>query len=245
MTPTAPIAVGDIITQPSEGGGWSVLKILAIDTFPDGFSTAHCLAYNDAPYKPSLASLPTLGVRIWHAPIAAESLASGREWLGNEAPSEEELAGFVEYLKLTDFPRYVAFTGQNTQDIVSQATQHYRRAYQLEDEGRKEDAIVEYTTAIELFPLFYEAIDNRAFVHMDLGRYQEALWGFEQSLEVNPNGGSAFFSKGECLLRLGHLDAAEAIFAQGLTRFPEKQPMFQEYLQLTQNIRRQRQSEAQ
>ncbi|SOD28167.1 Tetratricopeptide repeat-containing protein [Variovorax sp. YR752] len=65
---------------------------------------------------------------------------------------------------------------------------------------------------------------------MELGNFREALNDFEQSLRVNPDGPAAFFSKGECLMRLGELAAAEAIFAEGVERFPEKKALFQDFL---------------
>ena len=65
---------------------------------------------------------------------------------------------------------------------------------------------------------------------MELGRYRDALAGFEQSLEVNPNGMHAFFSKGECLMKLGDLAAAEAVFMEGQTLFPEHRPLFTGFL---------------
>jgi hypothetical protein len=44
---------------------------------------------------------------------------------------------------------------------------------------------------------------------------------------------AAFFSKGECLMKLGHLDEAEAIFIEGQERFPEHATQFNEFLKRT------------
>jgi tetratricopeptide (TPR) repeat protein len=168
----------------------------------------------------------------------ASSFGSGWERIANQPVSKEELVGFVEYLKLTDFPRYVSFTGQDSKQIVRKANEHYKRAYSLGEQGKRVEAIAEYSHAIDLFPLFYEAIDNRAFTYMELGKYKEALADFELSLRVNPNGMAAFFSKGECLLRLGQASAAEAIFSEGVTRFPEQRATFKKYLDLARSTRK-------
>ncbi|AKJ27044.1 hypothetical protein AAW51_0353 [Caldimonas brevitalea] len=141
------------------------------------------------------------------------------------------MIGFVEYLKLTDFPRYISFTGQDSKEIVRKANEHYKLAYTLGDQGKRTEAIAEYSQPIELFPLFYEAIDNRAFIYMELGKIREALRDFEQSLRVNPNGMAAFFSKGECLMKLGDLKAAKDIFQEGQTRFPEQRATFTKFLE--------------
>jgi len=221
---------GDLIIR-QEKNGWAVIKILAVDPWPDGSSAVHCLTYNPIPSKPTIESLKQATVRVWHTPIDAGSFNEGWEKIGNQSPTKHELVGFVEYVKLTDFPRYVAFTGQDSKEIVRKANEHYQRAYALGDQGKRTEAITEYGRAIELFPLFYEAIDNRAFTYMELGKNREALSDFEQSLQVNPNGLAAFFSKGECLMKLGKLKAAETIFQEGQCRFPEKRAMFTKVLE--------------
>jgi tetratricopeptide (TPR) repeat protein len=227
--PALALKQGDVIVQHGEGG-WRAIKVLALDPWPGGTFTAHCLSYESVADKPTLESLRSARVRAWHAPIAAESFRHGWERIGNVPPAKEELVGFIDYLKLTDFPRYAAFTGQKVDEIVRQANQHYQRANALGEQGRRTEAIAEYGVAIELFPLFYEAIDNRAFTYMELGRVREALADFDESLRVNPDGVSAFFSKGECLLKLGDLQAAERIFQEGVRRFPEQRDLFAKFL---------------
>jgi tetratricopeptide (TPR) repeat protein len=229
-SPTLTVVPGDVIAEQDKSGVWHAIKIIRVDSFPDGTSTAHCLSYNDALSKPGVSSLAALGVRIWHAPISASSFGRGWERICHQTVSKEELVGFIDYLKLTDFPRYIAFTGQDSKEIVRKANEHYKRAYYLGDEGKLAEAIAEYSRVIDLFPLFYEAVDNRAFTYMELGKYEEALADFELSIRVNPHGFTAFFSKGECLLRLGRLAEAEAIFSEGVKRFPEQRTNFQKYL---------------
>ncbi len=228
---------GDLIVQ-RDKDGWVAIKILAIDPWPDGTSAAHCLTYKSVPSKPTPESLKRAEVRIWHAPIDAGSFKEGWELIGNQAPSKDELVGFLEYLKLTDFPRYVSFTGQDSRDIVRKANEHYKRAYYLGDQGKRVEAIAEYSKAIDLFPLFYEAIDNRAFTYMELGKIREALSDFELSLRVNPNGMAAFFSRGECLMKLGDLAAAETIFLDGRSKFPEQRAMFEKFLNHVRALRK-------
>lgn len=224
------VSPGDLIVQ-HDNNGWTAIKILAVDPWPDGTSAAHCLTYQSVASKPTIESLKQTAVRIWHAPIDAGSFSKGWEKIGNQATSKDEMVGFVEYLKLTDFPRYVSFTGQDPKEIVRKANEYYKRAYLLGDQGNRTEAIAEYSQAIELFPFFYEAIDNRAFTYMELGKFREALRDFEDSLRVNPNGMAAFFSRGECLMKLGEFAKAEAIFQEGLSRFPEQRATFAKFLE--------------
>jgi tetratricopeptide (TPR) repeat protein len=230
--PRFEVAPGDVIARQDSSSLWHVVKILDVDWIPDGPSTAHCLRYNAAHDKPTADSLATLGVQIWHYPVSAASFDSGWTHISNEAVSKDELEGFIEYLKHTDYLRYIALTKQDLKEVVRKANEHYQRACGLGDQGQRAEAIAEYSEAIDLFPLFYEAIDNRAFTYMELGNYKEGLADFERSLRVNPNGVAAFFSKGECLLRLGQIAQAEAVFAEGVTRFPEQRADFEKYVQI-------------
>ena len=233
------LRAGDVITL-RQADGWHVVRVVAVDPWPDGTSVAHVLTYDVTAERPSLAAAASLPVRIMHAPVRAESYGEeGWERLGNTPVTPGQRAGFDEYLKHTDFPRYLTVTGQDAGQIVRAANEQYLRGNSLSEAGDHQGAIAAYDRAIDLFPLFFEAIDNRAFSYMDLGRYDLALEGFEASLRVEPDGIAAFFSRGECLLRLGRLDEAEMVFLEGQQRFPAKSSMFTEFLQLTRQAQAQ------
>jgi tetratricopeptide (TPR) repeat protein len=214
---------GDVITQQAPTGEWSVLKIVELDRYPDISATAQCLIYREVATKPTLGDLSTLEIAIGHAPILASSFNDGYELIASTSVTADDIAGFTYYLKLTDFERYLAFTGQDLNEITTRAIACFQQAIALEDKGKQDEAIELYNTAIDLFPYFFEAVDNRSFIYMDRGDYNMALSGFEESLRVEPDGFTAFLSKGECLMQLGRLDEAESIFNLGLTKFPEQQ----------------------
>lgn len=227
---------GDVIVQQNPNGSWTTIKILQVDDFPDGTATAHCLLYEDVLTKPTAETLSALRVRIWHAPVRAGSFRSGWQRLANQPVSRPELIGFEEYLKHTDFRAYLRLTGQSLENVVARATAHYRKAYAHGERGQHAEALAEYGKAIDLVPSFYEAIDNRAFTYMDLGRFEEALDGFEHSLRVNPDGMTAFFSRGECMLRLGRTKEAEAVFSEGMKKFPKERALFQKYRDIAASV---------
>jgi tetratricopeptide (TPR) repeat protein len=225
------VSAGDVITQKQQDGTWATILILLVDTWPDGSKAAHCRTFENSSTKPDLKAASHLAVRVGHAPIDAASFA-GWERVGNRAVRDVDLDGFKVYLKHTDFPRYLEVTGQDPDKIVAAANAHYKRGYALSDEGKRREAIVEYSEAIELFPLFYEAIDNRAFLHMELGDYRTALAGFEESLRVEPDGKAAFFSRAECHLRLGEFDLAAAQFTEGAKKFPADRAQFDRFAEM-------------
>jgi len=219
------VKAGDVLVQPQpEGRGWTALKVFAVEG-----ATAHCLTYEPAPRKPTLESLAQAAVRMAHAPRTAASLAEGWELAGNQAATPRELQG----LKYMDFELYVRLTGQDVDTIMRKAEEHFERANLHAAENRRIEAINEYGKAIELYPAYTDALDKRAFSFMELGLHEKALRDLEESLYINPEGMSAFFCKGECLMKLGHLDEAAAIFTEGQERFPEHATQFNEFLKRT------------
>lgn len=219
------VQAGDVLAQPSpDGGGWSVLKVFAVDA-----GSAHCLSYEAAARKPTLDGLAQAGVRLAHAVRPAAALAQGWELIGNQAATAREWQG----LKYMDFALYLRLSGQDADAIVRQAGEHCARAALHAAEGRRIEAINEYGKAIELYPACAEALAQRAFSFMALGLYQQALRDLEEALHLDPDGMPAFFSKGECLMKLGYLDEAAALFAEGQQRFPEHATRFHEFLKRT------------
>lgn len=72
---------------------------------------------------------------------------------------------------------------------------------------------------------------------MELGNFEQALNNFNQSLDMNPDGVAAFFSRGECLMKLGQLTSAESIFRDGQERFPEHREMFADFQRRVRALR--------
>jgi tetratricopeptide (TPR) repeat protein len=84
--------------------------------------------------------------------------------------------------------------------------------------------------AINLYPTLYEAIDNRAFCKMDLGRWREAIEDFNLSLTIHPYSALAEFSIGECYLKLDDHTAAKEYFNRALALEPDHE-LSKEFLQ--------------
>ncbi|MCJ8313107.1 MAG: tetratricopeptide repeat protein [Saccharospirillaceae bacterium] len=227
---------GDVISHQQDNGDWNIVKILEIDKWPDGTYTAHCLTYNPTDLKPEWNKIEALEVFAYHSPIDAASFSSGWNLIGNSVPKKSELVGFVEYLKLTDFQRYAEVSNLDINELVSEANLNYKNAITAGEIGNHKDAIVLYSKAIDLFPLFYEAIDNRGFTYMDIGEYKNAIDDFKESLRVNPDGLSAFFSIGECLLIMGQYIKAMQVFDEGKSKFPDREELFQDFYNKAESL---------
>jgi tetratricopeptide (TPR) repeat protein len=215
---------GDLFYSHHSGQYW-VAKILEIDRSGSSqlpFTVYHCLGYAPIDRKPAPAVLPDLVPEVLHSPIDGDAIERDCTFLASSVVTHNELIGFRTYLKLTDFPRYLRETGQSIEQVVAIAKVAYLRGIEHQDAKRFSEAIAAYSEAVAEFPFFFEAIDNRGLTQMDLGQFEWAIADFQRSLEINADGPLAFFSTGECPLKLGRLREAEAVFQEFVQRWPEQ-----------------------
>ncbi len=200
--------VGDLFYV-NHDGAYHTYKLLASDA---ANSCYHVLAYEPLGAAPVPREVGNLKIRIFHLPIDAAGFEKPVV-LGNMAVSAYELTGYHAYLRQTQEPK----------DYTALAIDYFNHGLFLTDEQKHEEAIDAYSKGVDLFPLFYEAIDNRAFCKMNLGQWEAAIEDFQQSLEINPVSVLAEFSIGECYLRLKRYEEAQAQFEKALAIDPEHQ----------------------
>ncbi|WP_147404340.1 tetratricopeptide repeat protein [Nocardia panacis] len=229
--------VGDVLIRREDSGEWSVVKVLAVDSWPDGAPLLHCLMYRATAEPPTPATVPSLEVLAYHAPLRPTAFRGDWSVLGSSPVIQGDLIGFHEYLKRVDFQRYLEATGQDLETVLTRANSHYAAGGELTLLRRYREAIDEYTRATDLFPLFHEAIDRRGFNYMHLGDYRRALDDFDHSLHLNPDGEAAWFASGECLLRLGDLAEAEEVFATGALDSTQYRDRHEQYLARVRELR--------
>lgn len=200
---------------------YHLYKVLKAD---NEFSTYHVLGYTPADKLPDPDKANELSIYIYHFPIDKNGFDNPVLFVKSTV-RDEELLGYHEYLRQT----------QNIDSIVSEATRYFHEGYALTDQHKHEEAIEKYTRAIDLFPTLYEALDNRAFCKMDLGRWQDAITDFQLSLAVHPYSSLAEYSIGECYLKLGDLNAAKDHVSRALVIDPEHEPskLFLERLEVS------------
>jgi len=190
-------SVGDIIYTKTSGK-LHLHKILAEDK---DFECYHVLTYEPVDSLPASDDIDHLTVFVYHSPFAKTAFA-GASLLTKKQIIADDLIGYHEYLRQTQEPDY----------YLPIANGYYKAALKLTDEGEHYDAIDSYSKAIDLFPQFFEAIDNRAFCKMDLGLWSDAIEDFKLSLKQNPNSLLAEFSIGECYFKMGDYENAKYQF---------------------------------
>lgn len=200
--------VGDLFYVIHDGA-YHTYKLLGNDA---DVSCYHVLAYEPLNATPSPKEVDNLKISIYHMPIDAAGFKEP-VILGNMRVMAHELVGYHEYLRQTQSP----------ENYTSLAIGYFNDGLFLTDEQKHEEAIDAYSKGVDLFPLFYEAIDNRAFCKMNLALWEAAIEDFNLSLQVNPVSVLAEFSIGECCLRLKRYEDARLQFEKALAIDPDHQ----------------------
>jgi tetratricopeptide (TPR) repeat protein len=177
---------------------YHIYKLLVFDK---DFACYHVLSYEPLNTLPNEKDIDNIEVSVYHAPIDKNGF-EGAKLLTNKNITSDDLTGYHEYLRQTQEANY----------YIPIANKYYQAGLHLTDEKKHLEAIDSYSKAIDLLPVFYEAIDNRAFCKMDLGLWTEAIEDFQSSLEVNPGTLLAEFSIGECYLKLDNYQKAKEQF---------------------------------
>ncbi len=190
-------SVGDIFYTNSDNK-FNPYKLLVIDT---EFECYHVLAYSPVDNLPALTDIDKLSIFVYHSPFDKKAFANA-VLLTNQPLTANDLVGYHEYLRQTQEPNY----------YIPIAKEYYKAGLVLTDQKKHYEAINSYSKAIDLFPQFFEAIDNRAFCKMDLGLWTDAIEDFKRSLQQNPKSLLAEFSIGECYFKMGDYENAKRQF---------------------------------
>jgi tetratricopeptide (TPR) repeat protein len=94
------------------------------------------------------------------------------------------------------------------------------------DEGRQQEALGCFQTAVELDPQCAMAIHNRAVTLAEQNQLEEALRDFNQVIELNPRSGLAHRNRAELLATLGRMDEAAADYTHAIQDQPKDAELY-------------------
>ncbi len=121
--------------------------------------------------------------------------------------------------RAVNIPEFVNIPPGGMTKIDTPATDFYRladSAFELSKAGRQEEAIAEWSKALELNPKSDKAHNNIGLLLFGAGRFEEAIPHFEKTLAINPDYPAAHSNLGAALAGLKKLDEASAEFLKAL-----------------------------
>jgi tetratricopeptide (TPR) repeat protein len=106
-------------------------------------------------------------------------------------------------------------------DIVSQDQNIPIAWYNLgmtlkNDSTMAEDAVGDFTHAVQLQPSFFEAYNNRGILLMKSKRYDEAIADYNKSLSIKPDYAEAFFNRGQLMMDMNQREDAKRDFQKAI-----------------------------
>ena len=86
--------------------------------------------------------------------------------------------------------------------------------------GRFDQALEDFSRAIELKPDSAKVHNNRARVHFALGQLDQALRDYSQAIKLKPDDAFAYHSRGACYVQRGEFDKAARDFSEAIRIAP-------------------------
>jgi len=184
-----------------KGLAWWIIFTLPVLGF---FNLGQTVAAERYAYIPSLGFCLIFGALVASLPVAV---------LGNRAL---RAAGLVMVLLLGTWGAVHSGPWKNEVALfryVVHTNPGYPNGYlnlgvALSREGRDEEAMGSYNTAMELFPGWVDVNFNRGNLYYRMGMYGEALRDFESVLKIEPDDWEASLNRGNALVGLGRTEEA-------------------------------------
>lgn len=112
--------------------------------------------------------------------------------------------------------------GQFASQIPKKAVNEYKKAEQYSREGRVQDAMQHYASAIRIAPQFYAARNNYAVLLMKTGHDAEAAENLKAAIAVDNRSAAAYFNLGRLYLRAHNYAEASQVLETGIQRDPNE-----------------------
>jgi len=103
------------------------------------------------------------------------------------------------------------------------ATNYLNQGNNLYKAGKYEQAVAEYTKAIELDPSLTSAYYNRGLAYLQMKEYDSALADFNKAIKINPKDSMSWNGKGMTLEKLGKYKEALEAYNKALEIDPNNQ----------------------
>lgn len=144
--------------------------------------------------------------------------------------NEQKAANFLESGKASaakkDFGNAVIAFNEAIKLDATNGTAYYHRAKALEELGKIDEAISDYTFMIAFKTDLVKAFYNRGTLYSEKKIYRLAIEDFNSALKLDPKHKNAFYNRGATYFDLKDYDKAIADFTQVITLNPTEKDAF-------------------
>ncbi len=107
------------------------------------------------------------------------------------------------------------------QKIKRETAIHLFKGTSYANKGQFDQAISDYTNAIEINPKYAEAYYARGIVYYDQGEYDQAISDFTKAIEINPKFAEAYYNRGIVYKNKDQYDQAISDYTKALEINPK------------------------
>lgn len=106
------------------------------------------------------------------------------------------------------------------QKVPTAARRAFRQGLRLKGQGRADEALASFTRAVELFPEYFQALEERGGLRAARRQLTEAASDFERALKLNPRSEAALRGAGYCKLEARQFAQAAEFFERAVAVGP-------------------------
>jgi len=173
---------------------------------------------------PLMVLFLTVGVTFAQSP-ATESYLKGVEYaVQGEFPKAKE--EFEKALKVDPFNTAAELSLETIKDVIEQKIKretaiHLFKGISYGNKGQNDQAISNYTKALEINPKFAKAFLSRGVAYRMKGQYDQAISDYNKALEINPKFAEAYNNRGQAYGDKGQYDRAISNYNKALEINPK------------------------
>jgi tetratricopeptide (TPR) repeat protein len=101
------------------------------------------------------------------------------------------------------------------------AVKEYARGLDAEHDGKNDDAIAHYLSALKIAPEYFPAHNNLGVLYLGRKDFKSAEEQFREAIRLDQNEAQAYFNLGNVLMLSGRYTESEEMVAAGLQRRPD------------------------
>ena len=160
--------------------------------------------------------------------VSAEEKGRYMEILGRMGVSENfifsDFSGFsAANASDKDYPLHLAevYYAEKVKESSKNFLYHFQKGIFNVAQNSYEEALADFTHAIELEPQYAAVYNNRGGALKDLGRHEEALVDFARAIELEPQDAAAYYNRGGALKDLDRREEAIVDFTRAIELEPQ------------------------
>jgi tetratricopeptide (TPR) repeat protein len=115
---------------------------------------------------------------------------------------------------------YLVDSADYNQRFPKKALKEYRRGVNAERQGKHDEAIADYLSALKISPDYYPAHNNLGSLYLGKSDFKSAEEQFQEVIRLDQNDADAYFNLGNVLMLTGRYSECEKALSSGLQRQP-------------------------